>query len=418
MTGPPRAARRSPFAVRGYRYQWSADLMTSCAQEMETIVLGWYIAVQTQSVLLVTLFGALQFVGTLLSPFIGLAGDAIGYRRVLVLMRAVYALVAACLTALVLLDLLTPVLALIGAGIAGLVRPSDPGLRNVLIGETLPDDRLMSGLSLSRITTESARVGGALAGVGVVAALGMGGAYALVVGLYLLGMVLTLGAGGARPQAPGISARRATPSPLRGLWEAARAVWQAPPQLAAMLLAFLINLTAFPFTLGLLPYVAQEVYGTSQAGLAYMVAAVGTGSMVALLVLNRLGATARPGRMMLVFSVAWHGLVILFGQTGTLAFGLPVLLAIGIAQMLCALPISVLLLRGAAPELRGRIMGMRTLAVYGLLVGLLCAGPLIERLGFAATAAAYGAFGIAATLLLLATWRAHLWPPHAPANGG
>ncbi|MFC7555303.1 hypothetical protein ACFQU7_28345 [Pseudoroseomonas wenyumeiae] len=41
-----------------------------------------------------------------------------------------------------------------------------------------------------------------------------------------------------------------------------------------MLMAFLINLTAYPFTLGLLPYVARDVYGTTQAGLGYLIAAV------------------------------------------------------------------------------------------------------------------------------------------------
>ncbi|MFC7555301.1 MFS transporter [Pseudoroseomonas wenyumeiae] len=159
-----RAPARSPFAIRSYRFQWSADLMTSWAFEMETLILGWYIVVQTNSVLLVTLFGSLQFLGTLIAPFFGLAGDAFGHRNVMCLMRAAYALLAAFLAALVLTDLLTPVLALVVAGIAGLIRPSDMGIRNVLIGETMPEDRLTSAIGLSRITSDSARVCGALAG--------------------------------------------------------------------------------------------------------------------------------------------------------------------------------------------------------------------------------------------------------------
>ncbi|MBY0339243.1 MAG: MFS transporter [Acetobacteraceae bacterium] len=410
-----RPAGRSPFAVRGYRFQWSADLMTSWAFEMETVILGWYIAVETQSVLLVTLFGALQFIGTLISPFIGLAGDAMGYRAVLCAMRAVYAVVAGVLALLALTGWLTPTLALVAAGIAGLLRASDTGIRNVLISETLPEDRLMSGISLSRITADSARVAGALAGAGVVALLGMGQAYLAVVVFYLLGAALTLGVGGRRPM-PGAMATLATP--LRGLWEAARSVWHAPPQLAAMLVALLVNLMAFPFTLGLLPYVAQEVYGTSQTGLGLMMATVGVGSILASLLLSRMGPTVRPARMMLGFSVAWHALLIVFGQTGGLAPGLPLLLAIGAAQILCTLPMSVLLLRGAPPELRGRVMGIRTLAVYGLPVGLLCAAPLIERFGFAATATLYGGTGIALTLLVLLRWRRHLWPQNVPGNRG
>jgi MFS family permease len=416
MTAMRRAPTRSPFAIRSYRFQWPADLMTSWAFEMETLILGWYIVVQTESVLLVTLFGSLQFLGTLIAPFFGLAGDAFGHRNLMCLMRGAYALLAAVLTALVLTDTLTPLLALVVAGLAGLIRPSDMGIRNVLIGETMPEDRLTSAIGLSRTTSDLARVGGALAGASIVAVLGMAQAYGMVVLFYALGVLLTLGVGATRAVQQGIVA--AAPSPLRGLWEAAQAVWQAPPQLAAMLMAFLINLTAYPFTLGLLPYVARDVYGTTQAGLGYLIAAVAGGGIVASLLISRMGRAAQPARMMLIFSVIWHGLVILFGQIDSLLGGLLLLPLIGISQMLCLLPMAVLLLRGTPPALRGRIMGMRTLAVYGLPIGLLCAGPLIDKLGFPATTAIYGSAGIIATLLVMGAWRSHLWPKNAPGNVG
>jgi MFS family permease len=390
--------------------------MTSWAFEMETLILGWYIVVQTESVLLVTVFGSLQFLGTLIAPFFGLAGDAFGHRNVMCLMRGAYALLATVLVALVLTDTLTPLLALVVAGLAGLIRPSDMGIRSVLIGETMPEDRLTSAIGLSRITADLARVGGALAGASIVAVLGMAQAYGMVVLFYALGVLLTLGVSTARAAEQGNVA--AALSPLRGLWEAAQAVWQAPQQLAAMLMAFLINLTAYPFTLGLLPYVARDVYGTTQAGLGYLVAAVAAGGILASLIVSRMGRAAQPARMMLIFSVVWHGLIILFGQINSLPGGLLLLPLIGIAQMLCLLPMAVLLLRGTPPALRGRIMGMRTLAVYGLPIGLLCSGPLIDQLGFLATTAIYGAAGIIATLLVLGAWRSHLWPKNAPGNIG
>ena len=42
------------FKVRSYRFQWPADVFASWAFEMETIILGWYILVETKSVLLLT----------------------------------------------------------------------------------------------------------------------------------------------------------------------------------------------------------------------------------------------------------------------------------------------------------------------------------------------------------------------------
>jgi len=42
----------APFRVRAFRFQWPADLLTNCAFEMETIILGWWIYTETGSVTL------------------------------------------------------------------------------------------------------------------------------------------------------------------------------------------------------------------------------------------------------------------------------------------------------------------------------------------------------------------------------
>ena len=81
----------APFQVRSFRFQFPADLITSWGFEMENVILGWYILVQTGSVLLLTVFGSLQYFGTLLAPLIGVAGDRAGLRTVQCAMRAIYA---------------------------------------------------------------------------------------------------------------------------------------------------------------------------------------------------------------------------------------------------------------------------------------------------------------------------------------
>src|ERR1700759_3924531 len=90
-----RPSALAPFRIRNYRFQWPADLLTSWAFEMETLILGWYVLVETGSVLLLTLFASLSYTGTLIAPLLGVAGDRIGHRDLLAMMRASYALVAA-----------------------------------------------------------------------------------------------------------------------------------------------------------------------------------------------------------------------------------------------------------------------------------------------------------------------------------
>ncbi len=155
--------------------------------------------VQTGSVLLLTEFGSLQFLGTLAAPMFGVLGDRLGSRVMLCVMRAACVFLAAVLMGLGLAGLLTPALVLLIAAVGGIVRPNDLVMRNSLIGETVPRAHLIGALSLSRMTSDSARVAGVLAGASLTAALGVGGAYVFVVVFELASLALTFGVSGGRP---------------------------------------------------------------------------------------------------------------------------------------------------------------------------------------------------------------------------
>jgi hypothetical protein len=73
VSGSACTSALAPFAIRNYRFQWPADLVTSWAFEMEILVLGWYIMVETGSVVLLTLLASLNYVGTLIAPASGIA---------------------------------------------------------------------------------------------------------------------------------------------------------------------------------------------------------------------------------------------------------------------------------------------------------------------------------------------------------
>ena len=100
----------APFPIRSFRFQWPADLLTSWAFEMEMLVLGWYVLVETGSVLFLTVFGALQYGGTLIAPLLGVASDRLGHRNLLSGMRAFYATIAATIMILAFTGVLTPLL--------------------------------------------------------------------------------------------------------------------------------------------------------------------------------------------------------------------------------------------------------------------------------------------------------------------
>src|SRR5687767_13194288 len=117
-----RSQSLTPFAafrIRSFRFQWPADLLMSWAVALESIILGWYVMVQTGSVLWLTAFGSMQFFGTLAAPMFGVLGDRLGGRFMLCVMRGTYALLAAVLMLLALTGLLTPAWVLLVAVIGG-----------------------------------------------------------------------------------------------------------------------------------------------------------------------------------------------------------------------------------------------------------------------------------------------------------
>lgn len=382
---------------------------------METLILGWYVLVETGSVLLLTVFGSLQFLGTLISPMFGVIGDRIGHRNLLLAMRATYIVLAFNLMVLALSGLLGPVSVFIIAALMGLVRPSDLVMRNALVGETMPPGLLLGAMGVSRTTSDSARTAGSLAGAGLVAAFGIGPAYVVIAMLYALSFVLTLGIAGAPAKN---QAALALPrlSPWRDLKDGIVYVWTTPRLLAAMWLAFLVNLTAFPLSSGLLPFVARDVYHVGQTGLGYLVASFAFGALLGSIALSMTSRSIRPARMMILFCVFWYLMLLVFSQAETALAGGIMLTLAGFMQSLGMIPMAVMLLRTSSEPFRGRVMGVRMLAVYGLPLGLLAAGWLIGRIGFAHSASLYCVIGLVFTLLIALRWRADLWRIDAVGN--
>jgi predicted MFS family arabinose efflux permease len=416
----PASSAYSPFRVRSYRFQWPADLCASWGFEMEIIILGWYVLVETQSVMMLSVFGALQYLGTMLAPMSGVLGHRIGNKRVVCVMRGTYALLAATLMTLALTGLLMPVHVFVFGTLLGLFRPSDLVMRYALIGQTIPSERLFSATSISRTTQDSARIMGALSGASLAAALGIGYAYIGIAALYTTSFLLSLQvAGRTTAQSTRVQAAAAAhdaTSAWRDLRDVMVYVWHTPHLLAAMCVAFLVNLTAFPLMTQMMPYVAKEVYHTGQAGVGYLVASFAGGALLGSIALSRYASQVRAGRMIPAFCAVWYLVILVFSRMPDATSASIALMAAGLAQSLCLVPLSAMLLRSSDERYRGGVMGVRQLMIYGVPLGLLLAGPLIAQHGYVTTVTLYCTASLALVALIAAYWRAHLWRLDAPAN--
>ena len=381
--------------------------MTSWAFEMEILILGWYVIVETQSVLSLTLFASLQWLGTLLAPYLGALGDRLSRRTLLCSLRLIYLVLSLALMTLALTQALEPTHVYVVSLLAGLVRPSDLVMRNGLIGDTISDSKLMSAMGLSRTTMDTARIIGALFGAGLFSLFGLGVAYIMVSLFYAISFLLTLGVSGIKTNPVGLNGK-IQDSVFFNLKQGLIYVWRTPALLAAMWLAFLVNLTVFPVSHGILPYVAKSIYQVDESGLSHLVASYAFGALLGSITMVLIKLKKNPARFMIINIFLMHLLIIIFAYIETKLSGQILLFFSGYIQSLAMISLVVTLLAIASEKFRGLVMGVRMMAVYGLPLGLMGSGYLIENLGYSWSVMLYGAIGLILSTLVTLKWRSHI----------
>ncbi len=312
-------------------------------------MLGWYIMTETGSVLLLTLLASLNYAGTLIAPVIGMIGDRIGHRDLLVVMRFAYTVLASTIMTLALTGHLTPLNVMIIVSIMGLIRPSDLGVRGALLADIMPPERLVGAISVSRTTQDSARIAGALSGTGLFAVLGIGYAYVAIACLYLTAAILMLCM--ARPE----NAPRGRPCGRRVAWLVAaarpegghRLCLERPGDARGALRCVPGQSHRLSLHQRLLPYVASEIFHTNQTGLGYLSASFALGSLIGSITLS-LTCGVRIARLMIGATLAWYAMLLVFVEIRAMPVALLCLVLAGMAQSLSMISAAVILMRTAS----------------------------------------------------------------------
>ncbi len=391
------------FQVRNYRFLWASNASVRFAEQMQLLVLSWFVVNETDSLLLLGLFGALRFTGTLFGAAYGVVVDRSNRRQLLIGVRLVITTLSTAVLLLVVTDRLElwHVFALTSVG--GLARAFDNITRQTLLGDVMRKEELINAMALDRTGSDASQIVGPMLGGIMLSRFDMGPVYLAIVAVNLLGISCSLL---VRPASP-VEAN-SSPSVWRSLVEGGGYIRQNDAVLALLLFAFLINLAAFPLTHGMMPVFARDVLHTGPVGLAALTSAVATGAFVGSFGLAAKGRFARPGMMAVLAVLGWCTTILLFTQSSWMAVSLAILLASGASQSFSLVSIDSLVLRLAPTELRGRIMGIRSMAVYGLPMGLLAIGAMADLMG-APRAIAVMATGGAVLTVVIASWLRDLW---------
>ena len=143
---------------------------------------------------------------------------------------------------------------------------------------------------------------------------------------------------------------------------------------------------------------------------------ISVGALMGSIVLGVIGHKMHPARAMIFFVILWHLSLMLFVFVDQLMIGMMAMLIAGFLQSCSLVPLDGLLMRTSDPKFRGRVMGVRMLAIYTLPISLMVAGWLIDSINFHRTMSLYMVTGVALTLVIAVRWRESVLRKDSVAN--
>ena len=404
-TPPPAISRPSPYAslrIPNFRRYIVGLLAFTVAVQIQGTVVGWQIYELTHDKLALGLIGlaeALPFIGAAL--YAGHVADRHDRRRVAL---AALAVLVVCSVSLLVLPLALPasprlvVRVIYGViALSGLARSFLVPARQALGAELVPHELFRNAITWRSGTWQLAAVVGPAVGGLLFAAGGSTLAYAVDLGLMVLGFA-AIWMLRHRSQIR----RDHTEAVSKSLGSGLRFVWREPIILGALSLDMFSVL--FGGAVALLPVFSAEILHVGPQGLGLLRAAPAIGAVITSVVLAYLPPFQSTGRTLLR-AVALFGIcMIAFGLSTSFALSVAVLALSGAADMVSVFIRSTLIQTMTPVHMMGRVSAVNSIFIGSSNeIGMFESGVTAQALGTVASVV----LGGLATLgvVLVTAWR-------------
>ena len=389
LVPPLQSSSINPFRVvmrhRNFRIFLIGQTLSLVGTWMQMMAQGWLALELTNSAFLVGLVATATSIPILLFTMpAGVLVDRSDKLRLVRIAQGAYLLEATALWALVATHRIT-IGSLLGlALLSGLIASIEIPARQSLFIDLVGRDDLADAIALNTSGFNLARIVGPGIAAVVIARLGIAWCFflnsvsfvAVLVGLFLITLP---------PHLP-VSGRA---RPWIGVQQALRYMRDTPRVRALMIMVTVYSILGVP-VLALMPVVARDMFQLGAAGYGLLLSFLGIGGLAGALSLAAVGYRVSRTRLLIVASMIWPALLILFSFTRVPWVGYTLLLGIGCTMILNGAIANGLLQQIVPDALRGRMMAAYGLVVVGLaqVVGAFSAGVLADLLGVRTTIAA------------------------------
>ncbi len=371
------AVRRTFAALRipNFRRYFAGQAVSLAGTWMQSVAQGWLVLMLTGSGAALGLVVALQTLPVLLlGPYAGVVIDRADKRRLIIAVQAVMAALALVLGFLTISGAVRLWMVFVLAGALGLANTFDNPARQAFVSEMVDAGDLRNAVTLNSVLVNAARaVGPAVAGI-LIATVGTGICFVVNATSYLaaIAALATMNAATLHPSTP--STRR--PGQLRAGLSYVR---HSPALALPLAMMGVVGMLAYEFQV-VLPVVARTTFHGGPAAYGALTAAMGVGAVVGGLAVAGRGQTG-PGP--LVRAAATFGVVILLAAAApNLGWEMAALTLVGAASVQFLSLGNATLQLSAAPEMRGRVMALWSVAFLGSTpIGGPIAGAVADTFG-------------------------------------
>jgi MFS family permease len=379
LFGPSFATRlhADSLGVPEYRYLWSANIAWNIARSMEQIVAGWVAFELTQSAFLVALLGFYRMVPLfLLGMFGGVLGDRYDRKIVVLVLQTTNVVCVGVVASLAFAGSLTFTHLLVAELILGTSMAFDWPSRRALTVDLVERKHLANAVALDASGMNVSKAVGPILAGAMLASFSYGAVFATLGLVFLVNGLLILGVRD-RPIAKSIVR---TQNVLRSLAAGVGYVLKDEAIVGVLVITVVMNAFLFPY-LQVLPVVAVDVLGVGSLGLGVLSAADGLGSLVGTLLIGAFIGSRWNGQLFWIGSFLGSLALLGFALTHSFEVAVGLMLAGGLARAGFSAFQSTIMLRNSSDEMRGRTMGVLTLAIGVGPFGSLEVGALAESSG-------------------------------------
>src|ERR1700722_6988610 len=345
-----------------FRPWFFAQVFSASGTMTQGVAMSWLVLRLTGNGVDLGLMTACTFLPLLLfGPYAGTLADRFDRRRLLIVTQTLLMLLAALAATLIATGLIKLWMLFAIAALTGCVSAPDGTARQVYVIDLVGTGRLASAVSLYEVVLNISRVVGPAVGGVLLATVGVGACCALNAASYLQPLFVLLR---HRPQHPaaGPAAARTGKAPPGQLRAGLRYAWRNRPVRVCLFLAAASGLL---FNLSVqLPLLATRVFPLGGGGYGLMMAVFGIGALPGALLAS--AGSGRPtGRSVGVLALATAAAV--FG-TAPAPAPWPVMPGVGARGCLSIWFIAqanTLVQLAADPSMRGRVMGLWSMALPG-----------------------------------------------------